>query len=107
MITFEIRGFTEALRNVNRWMGVPVKDVAQRAMHRCGALVQRTAVQFAPISPSRGMLQKLFKAGGKAGTTITTKATNRFASRQVTLTKWYADRLNRLLREIDMNFDQP
>jgi hypothetical protein len=98
MIMVEIKGLSEAIQVVSRTVtGVDV--AAQRAMYRCGALVHKTAVRYAPISPTRTMLKKLRKAGGVAGASIILRGTKRRPPREVVLTKWYADRLKELLSE--------
>ena len=98
MIAIEVRGLSECIQGLAR-IGAGFEQVAQRAMFRCGSQVHKTAVRFAPISPSRGMLKKFQKLGGAEGASYVTKGTKRFAPTRVTLTKWHADRLNSLLSE--------
>lgn len=66
-------------------------------MYRIGTTVKKTAVEYAPISPSITILRNLKRAGGNAGDSIYTKATKRRGGQHVMMTKWYADRLDMLL----------
>lgn len=65
MLVLEIKGVREATEKLRR-IGSSFEQSAQRAMFRVGTLVRRTAVQYAPISPTVGMLRKFAEASGRA-----------------------------------------
>jgi len=70
-----------------------IRASMRRALHRIGGLWKRTAVDYAPISPSTSMLKKLKKGGGST----VVKGRHGRAGGQVYLTQFYSDRLEMLL----------
>lgn len=99
-ITVTIPGLDGAIADLAR-VSSDLPASLGRAMFRVGGLVKKTAVEYAPISPSTTMLRKFLKLGGQAGTTYTLKATRRRQAQDVTLTRFYADRLQRDYYQLD------
>ncbi len=95
-VSIHLPGLKAALRELDRASG-QTRDGIRRALFRIGATVKRTAVRYAPISPTTAMLRRFQKAGGAEGTTIFSgTGKNR---RRVTLTGFYANRLDALLSD--------
>lgn len=122
----ELLGSTnQALRQFERIAAAPRNALGQ-AMHRVGALVRKTAKQYAPISPTTAMLKTFARTAGqehadslflrsgvsfkkksmqglgqqigvRVGTSYTIGATAKREAQTVTLTAWYAQRLDQLL----------
>ena len=90
--TVKVEGLREALRDLSAMDG-HARGGLKRALWRMGALVKKTAVRYAPISPSTGMLKRFLRRGAIAGDRVTLKATKRRGVTEVMLTKFYADRL--------------
>ncbi len=93
-----------ALRALDRASG-QTRDGIRRALFRIGATVKRTAVRYAPISPSKSLLQRFKDAGGKEGTTLMSGRGKK--ARAVTLTKFYADRLDDMLSDDPRSVEGP
>ena len=103
-ITLILPRLSDALRALDR-ASAETKAGVRRALFRIGATVKRTAVLYAPISPSKSLLQRLKKAGGVEGSTVTVGRGNR--RQDVTLTKFYADRLDDMLSDNPRSVDGP
>lgn len=95
-ITIVTSGITSAIQQLNRCPSY-LAAAGKRAMSKVGALVQKTAKQYAPISPSVTILRKLSKAGGNIGASYEIAATKKRAAQRVVLTKFYAERLDTML----------
>jgi hypothetical protein len=74
-----------------------------RALYRIGAIWKKTAVEYAPISPTTNLLQRLQKNNG----TIRLDSRHKNKTRIVTLTRFYADRLPMLLSKDPRNTNRP
>lgn len=84
---------TTALRALDRASGETRAGI-RRALFVIGATVKRTAVKYAPISPTASLLRRFARAGGVAGDSLMTGGSRRRRGRLVTLTPSYVDRLS-------------
>lgn len=99
-LTIEAQGFQELATKLMNWDTSFIHDRMKRALHRIGGIWKRTAVEYAPISPSSSMLQKFSRSmqrgGADAGTLYFAGRKGRSGT-AVRLTKFYAVRMSMLL----------
>lgn len=101
MITTEATGFQQAIRDLAK-ADTNLGTHMRRALHRIGALIHKTAVLYAPISPTTSMLRRFarqLKRGGEFARKMYVPGRKGKEGTVVTLTDWYAFRLNALLRD--------
>lgn len=90
-ITLTSTGFDEAAAKLSILDNV-LHERMRRALFRIGGLWKRTAVQYAPVSPSTTMLRKLLKGLGE--TSVRARKGGRM---DIQITKFYAERIHLLL----------
>lgn len=94
-----LQGLPEALDTLDR-VDNGIRAGMRRALFRIGALVKRTAVDYAPISPTTSMLKafsKQLKGGGEFAGTLYVAGRRGQSGRAVKLTAFYMHRLPMLL----------
>jgi hypothetical protein len=94
-----IEGLESVVETLNR-ADNSLRSGMRRALYRIGALVKRTAVDYAPISPTTGMLKQFsnrLKAGGENANVMYVAGRRGQGGHAVKLTTFYAVRLPMLL----------
>lgn len=99
-ITGQIEGLQEALTKLDLADNL-VRDHLRRGLYRISHLWKRKAVEYAPISPSTGLLRKFAKqqkAGGEHANTVYVAGRKGQSGIAVKLTTFYDVRLKMLIR---------
>lgn len=94
-----IEGLPEIMDALDR-VDNGIRAGMRRALYRSGALIKRTAVEYAPISPSTSMLRafkKRIAGGGENANVMYVAGRKGQSGRAVKLTAFYEFRLNMML----------
>ena len=94
-----IEGLPEIMADLDR-ADNGIRSGMRRALYRIGALVKRTAVDYAPISPSTSMLKafrKRMSEGGEFATRMYVAGRRGKSGGSVVLTNFYMFRMNMFL----------
>jgi len=104
-----LEGLPEVINTLNN-VDNGIRFGMRRALFRIGALVKRTAVDYAPISPSTSMLKafaKKLKSGGEFANTLYVAGRKGRSGQAVKLTAFYEHRLPMLLSKDPRSTSRP
>lgn len=98
-VSDKVEGLREALHSLDH-VDNGIRAGMRRALYRIGALVKKTAVDYAPISPTTAMLRafrRRVQAGGADALKMYVPGRKGRSGSVVTLTNWYLFRLDAFL----------
>lgn len=108
-MTAEIQGLKEAMTKLDT-VDNGIRAGMRRALFRIGGLAKRTAVDYAPISPSTSMLKKFraaLRRGGENANVLYVAGRKGRSGQAVKLTAFYEHRLPMLLSKDPRNATRP
>jgi hypothetical protein len=108
-VAVKLEGLEYALGKLDGF-DTTMSDRIRRALFRIGGLWKKTAVDYAPISPSSSMLkafQRKLKRGGADADTLYVQGRKGTSGRVVKITTFYQDRLSMLLSKDPRSTQRP